>query len=216
MSTERPQRHVVDELLAGSVEALPDERAWPTHPALQGEGLQGEGQERLAEREERLARCVERMAEVERRLARLEARLTSEARERESTQEHRFERASRARVEGELERLRGSFSALTPLVHALHQAMGEIQATLAQGPEAGAAHGGGEGGEAGGGGGTKQAPPAAADSHAAREPRATGAEAGAAAPFAGTGFAAAELGAANLLRALVDVLERWRAPGAAG
>jgi hypothetical protein len=231
---------------------------------------------RLASAGERLTQSVERLTQAEKRLAALEERLmmteeserhaveqqaraeesrevlaaqiaTMEARERELREETDAERAAHARVASELERLRGSFATLTPLVHALHEATGEIQTVLAHDPEAGTAHGGG--GDAGGGGGTAQTPPAPADSPPP-QPEPTGAPWSAPRGSAGTPGAAgtaadgpagtagqaspapapspqqssggatpsratSEHGEAGLLGALVEVVERWRAHGAA-
>jgi hypothetical protein len=148
---------------------------------------------RLASAGERLTQTAERLVQSEKRLAALEERLMMteeserhaveqqaraeesretlaaqiaglETRERELREEQDAERTAHARVASELERLRGSFATLTPLVHALHEATGEIQTVLAHDPEAGVAHGGGHGGNVGGGGGTAQTPPAPADS----------------------------------------------------
>jgi hypothetical protein len=183
--------------------------------------------ERLAQAEKRLAALEERLMmteESERHAAEQQARAEEsretlaaqisalEVRERELRAEHQAERAARARVESELERLRGSFATLTPLVHALHQATGDIQSVLAQEPEAGAAHGGGSGGNAGGEGGITQAPPAAAHSHAPPPPIAVPPPPPA--PMPGAPGGPIEHGEAGLLRALVDVVERWRAHGA--
>jgi hypothetical protein len=212
---------------------------------------------RLAVSAERLTQTAERLAQAEKRLAALEERLmmteeserhaaeqqaraeesrealaaqisAMELREAEWREEHESERAARARVEAELERLRGSFATLAPLVHALHEATGEIQAVLAHEPEAGVAHSGGQSGDAGGGGGIAQTPSADAPSYEVPV-EGTGTEYASsagdqvrseeAAPNADAvdGDAASAVGGgegqgeAGLLGALVEVVERWRA-----
>ena len=114
--------------------------------------------------EESERHALEQQARAEESRETLVAQITAlQAREGELRHEQESERNARARVESELERLRGSFATLSPLVHALHEATGEIQAVLAHDPEAGVAQGGGHGGSAGGGGGIAGTPPAAAD-----------------------------------------------------
>jgi hypothetical protein len=163
-------------------------------------------EERLLMTEESERHALEQQARAEESRETLVAQLSAiELREGELKEGQESERTARARVQAELERLRGSFATLAPLVHALHEATGEIQAVLAQDPEAGVAHGGGQSGDADGGGGVAQAPSAAAD------PSASGAaEQESNEPLPPPDAERVEHGEAGLLGALVDVVERWR------
>ncbi len=197
---------------------------------------------RLTASAERLTQTAERLAQTEKRITALEERLlmteeserhaaeqqaraeesretlvaqisAMQVREAQLREEQESERNARARVESELERLRGSFATMTPLVHALHEATGEIQVVLAHEPEASVAQSGGHGGNAGGGGGIAAGtPPAAADLHGRAN---EGEQAARPARGGPRRRRDVERGEASLLGALVDVVERWRTQGPA-